>query len=67
VVNPNPAATTAANWTEWRIATSDLTSGGVNVAAVKKITLGAGDRASPKAGAAGMLYIDDILIGHPAK
>jgi hypothetical protein len=43
---------------------SDLT--GVNVAAVKKLTVGVGDKADPKAGAAGMLYIDDIGFGHPA-
>ena len=65
VTNANAAATTVATWTEWRIASSDLA--GVNLAAVKKITLGAGDRASPKAGGAGLLYIDDILFGHPVK
>ncbi len=65
VVNANPAATTVAAWTEWRIPLSDLA--GINLAAVKKITLGVGDRTSPKAGAAGMLYIDDIGFGHPIK
>ncbi len=65
VVNPNPSASAAGVWTEWQIPLSDLT--GVNAAAVKKITLGVGDKASPKAGAAGMLYIDDIGYGHPAQ
>ena len=65
VTNPNPAATTVGIWTEWRIASSDLA--GVNLAAVKKITLGVGDRTSPQAGATGMLYIDDILFGHPVQ
>jgi hypothetical protein len=65
VVNPNPSATVVTAWTEWRVPLSDLT--GVNVAAVKKITLGAGDKTSPKAGAAGMMYFDDIGYGHPAK
>jgi regulation of enolase protein 1 (concanavalin A-like superfamily) len=65
VVNANPAATAIAAWTEWRIALSDLT--GVNLAAVKKITLGVGDRANPVPGATGMLYIDDIGFGHPIK
>jgi len=37
------------------------------VAAVKKITIGVGDRTSPKAGAAGMLYLDDIGFGHPVR
>ena len=52
-----------ASWTQWQIALSDLT--GVNLAAVKKLTIGVGDRASPKAGGAGMLYLDDILFGKP--
>ena len=68
VVNPNPSATAmAATWTLWRIPLSDLTSAGVNVTAVKKITVGAGDKTSPKTGAAGMLFIDDIGYGHPVK
>ena len=65
VVNPNPGATATAAWTQWRIPLSDLT--GVNVAAVKKITIGVGDATSPKAGPAGMLYIDDIGFGHPVQ
>jgi hypothetical protein len=65
VVNANPAATTVAAWTEWRIPLSDLA--GLNLAAVKKITLGVGDPANPVPGAAGMLYIDDIGFGHPVK
>jgi hypothetical protein len=65
VVNADPAATTVAAWTEWRIPFSDLA--GVNVAAVKKLTIGVGDKASPKAGGAGMLYVDDIQFGKPVQ
>jgi regulation of enolase protein 1 (concanavalin A-like superfamily) len=65
IVNPDPAAVNKGSWTQWQIALSDLT--GVNLAAVKKLTIGVGDKASPKAGAAGMLYIDDILFGNPIK
>jgi len=65
VAHPNASASATVAWTEWRIPLSDLT--GVNLAAVKKLTLGAGDPASPKPGAAGMLYIDDIGYGHPVK
>jgi hypothetical protein len=65
VTHPDPAATTASTWTQWRIALSDLA--GINLSAVKKLTVGAGDKANPKAGAAGMLYIDDIGLGHPAQ
>jgi len=63
IVNPDPAAVTKGDWTPWQIALSNLT--GVNLAAVKKLTIGVGDKASPKTGAAGMLYIDDILFGKP--
>jgi hypothetical protein len=62
-VNADPAATTVAAWTQWRIPLSNLT--GVNLAAVKKLTIGLGDKANPKAGATGMLYIDDIGFGKP--
>ena len=65
VVNPNPSASTTAAWTEWRISLSDLT--GVSLTTVQKITLGVGDKTSPKAGPAGMLFIDDIGYGHPVK
>jgi regulation of enolase protein 1 (concanavalin A-like superfamily) len=63
VTSADAAATTASAWTEWRIPLSDLT--GVNLAVVKKVTVGVGDKANPKAGAAGMLYIDDIQFGKP--
>jgi len=65
VTHPDPAATTVSTWTQWRVALSDLA--GINLAAVKKLTVGVGDKANPKAGAAGMLYIDDIGFGHPAQ
>jgi regulation of enolase protein 1 (concanavalin A-like superfamily) len=67
VVNANAAATTVSAWTEWRIALSDLSAGGVNLTAVKKMTIGVGDQSSSKAGGAGMLFIDDIGYGHPVK
>ena len=44
---------------------SDLT--GVNLTMVQKLTLGVGDKNSPKAGGTGILYIDDIGYGHPVK
>jgi regulation of enolase protein 1 (concanavalin A-like superfamily) len=65
LVNPDAAAVTKGVWTAWRIPFSDLS--GVNLGAVQKLTIGVGDKASPKAGAAGMLYIDDIGYGHPAQ
>jgi hypothetical protein len=64
VVNhPDPAATTLVGWQEWKIPLSDLS--GVNLAAVKKLTIGVGDRANPSAGGAGRLSLDDIGFGRP--
>jgi hypothetical protein len=67
VAHPDPAAAATGAWTQWTIPLSDLTAAGVKTTKVKKVTIGVGDRSNPKAGAAGMLYIDDIGYGHPLK
>jgi regulation of enolase protein 1 (concanavalin A-like superfamily) len=64
VTNPDPAASASAAWQPWRIPLSSFT--GVNMASVKKLSIGVGDRTNPKAGGSGHLYIDDIGFGHPA-
>jgi hypothetical protein len=66
VVHPDPQATVTVAWQQWRIGLSDLSSAGVNLAAVKKMSIGIGDRTNPPPGAAGMVYIDDIGVGRPA-
>jgi hypothetical protein len=63
VTNPDPAIVTTATWTEWKIPLSSLT--GVNLAKVKVLYVGVGDRKSPVAGGAGRLYIDDIRVTKP--
>ncbi len=60
VVNANATIIGAAKWTEWKIPLSSFTD--VNLATVKKITLGLGDKTNPKAGGAGRTYIDDIRV-----
>jgi hypothetical protein len=65
VNHPDPAATTLASWHQWQIPLSDLA--GVNLAAVKKLTIGIGDPANPSPGGAGRIYIDDIGFGRPAQ
>jgi hypothetical protein len=35
---------------------------GVNLAKVKKLCVGVGDQANPKAGGAGRIYIDDVQL-----
>ena len=38
---------------------------GVNLAKVKKLCLGVGDKANPKAGGTGLIYVDDISLAKP--
>ena len=59
----NTTAVTSAGWTLWVIPQSDLM--GVNMAKVKKMTLGVGSRISPIKGGTGLVYIDDIGYGRP--
>jgi hypothetical protein len=59
----NATAVTSAGWTLWVIPQSDLV--GVNMAKVKKMTLGVGSRTSPIKGGTGLVYIDDIGYGRP--
>jgi hypothetical protein len=65
--NSDPAATCVIQWTPWNIPLSELAAAGVKTTKVQKITLGAGNRASPAAGGTGTLYLDDIGFGHSAK
>jgi len=60
----DPAATTIDTWTQWNIPLTSFT--GVNLQAIKKMSIGAGDRANTTPGGAGDLYIDDIGLRLPA-
>jgi hypothetical protein len=64
-VHPNPDAVTSLTWQQWRIPLSDFKAGGVPLAAVKKLFIGAGDRANSTP-STGLFYLDGIGIGHPA-
>jgi len=67
VVNhPDPAATIQTSWQQWKIPLSEFTAAGVNLARVKTLTIGVGDRTSPKPGGTGLVYLDDIGFGRPA-
>ncbi|MCU0914728.1 MAG: discoidin domain-containing protein [Planctomycetes bacterium] len=66
IAHPDPAATTLTTWQAWRIPLSEFSAGGVKMTAVKKMMIGVGDRSSPKVDGAGLVYIDDIGVGHPA-
>jgi hypothetical protein len=63
VTQPDTTLMTRTTWTEWRVPLDRFT--GVNPARIKKFYLGVGDRASPKAGGTGRLYVDDIRVVRP--
>ncbi|MEN6576402.1 MAG: discoidin domain-containing protein [Phycisphaerales bacterium] len=65
VAHSNAAATTVAEWQQWKIPLSEFTSAGVKVTAVKALVIGVGNRAVPAAGGTGIVYIDDIGYGRP--
>jgi len=63
ITHPDAAAVNVTDWTEWKIPLGDLA--GVNLAKVKKLYIGVGDRANPAADGSGRIYIDDIRVVKP--
>ena len=63
----HPDAVLQDNWHSWRIPLADLRTAGVNLRAVKTMHIRVGDPADPVAGGAGLIYIDDIGVGRPAR
>ena len=55
-------AVRATEWQKWHIALAEVRAAGVDVAAVKKMVIGVGDRKDPKPGGTGRIYIDDIRL-----
>jgi len=66
VVYPDLEILKAKTWFAWKIPLSDFASAGVNLAAVRKMFIGVGDRVNPVQGGAGPLYFDDIYLTRPA-
>ncbi len=64
VTHPDPEAVLATSWQDWTISFSELA--GVNVADIKTVYLGLGNRDNPTSGGAGVLYVDDIGFGRAA-
>jgi hypothetical protein len=63
-----PAAATlvgAGRWTEWKIPLADFAAAGVNLARVKTLAVGVGNKANPVAGGTGLLFVDDICLAKP--
>ena len=51
------------SWVEWKIPLSSLT--GVNLAKVKKLYIGVGNRKAPAMGGTGTVYVDDVRLTKP--
>jgi regulation of enolase protein 1 (concanavalin A-like superfamily) len=62
-VHSDPLAATLGAWTEWKVPLTSLT--GVNLARIKKLSIGVGDRTGAKPGGSGRIYIDDIRVTKP--
>jgi hypothetical protein len=62
VVHPDANAVLATQWQKWHIALAEVQAAGVDVAAVKKMVIGVGDRNNPQPSGTGRIYIDDIRL-----
>jgi len=62
VIHPDANAVLATEWQRWHIPLADMKAAGVDVGAVRKITIGIGDRDDPQPGGWGLIYIDDIWV-----
>jgi hypothetical protein len=60
VANPDVAPSRQARWTQWQIPLSDFA--GVNLAKIKKMAIGTGQRTDATAGGTGRIYVDDIQV-----
>jgi hypothetical protein len=60
VAHPGADALAIRNWQRWDISLADLAAANVDVAAVKKMYIGVGDRDEPQPGGTGMICIDNI-------
>jgi hypothetical protein len=66
-VHNDPAAATAATWTEWVIPLQTFADQGINLADVDKIAIGLGSGSGTTApGGSGSLFFDDIRLNRPS-
>ena len=66
VTNPDPNTVLTTTWQPWDIALNEFADvNDVNLAAIKKITIGIGNKGAPQAGGTGTIYVDDIRLYPP--
>ncbi len=63
--HPDPNTVQLDGWQEWSIDLKEFSDAGIDLAKVKNMYIGVGDRDNPRCGGAGRLYIDDIRL-YPA-
>ena len=66
IAHPDRQVVRAEDWQPWRIPFSAFSTGGMYLTSIKKMVIGLGTPDNPTAGGSGLIYIDDILVGHPA-
>ena len=64
VSHPDPEAVTLPAWEMWAISLGEFSTAGLNLANVQSMAVGVGDRDNPQAGGTGLVYVDDIWVGH---
>jgi len=62
LTNPNDNAVLSSDWQKWHNSLADLRGKGIDVASVKKLYIGVGNRNDPQPGGLGRFYIDDIRL-----
>jgi len=64
VAHPDAGALLVTEWQRWLVPFADFAGLGVDMASVKKLIIGIGDRDNPYPGGYGIIYIDDITLAN---
>lgn len=62
VSHPDPGVIATGNWEVWDIPLSQFSSAGLDLKAIRGLTIGIGNRNSPAPGGRGKVYIDQIRL-----
>jgi internalin A len=62
LIYPDTDAVLIEQWQQWSIPLVDLIADGIDVTAIRKVSIGVGDFDNPQPGSIGIIYIDDIRV-----
>jgi len=62
MIHPNPDAVLTEQWQQWNILLADLIANGIDVTAIRKVSIGIGDPDNLQPGGIGIIYIDDVRV-----